>query len=37
MKTLSSVGADVSKSDPQLAAAYKIVTAAAARAVPLSQ
>ncbi|MGB7034082.1 MAG: TRAP transporter substrate-binding protein, partial [Xanthobacteraceae bacterium] len=32
MKTLSSVGADVSKSDPQLAAAYKIVTNAAARA-----
>ncbi len=32
MKTLSSVGADVSKSDPQLAAAYKIVTDAAARA-----
>jgi TRAP-type transport system periplasmic protein len=34
MKTLSSVGADVSKSDPELAAAYKIVTAAAARAAP---
>ena len=32
LKTLSSVGADVSKSDPQLAAAYKIVTDAAARA-----
>ena len=32
MKALSSVGADVSKSDPQLAAAYKIVTDAAARA-----
>ncbi len=32
MKTLSSVGADVSKSDPRLAAAYKIVTDAAARA-----
>ncbi|HUI11929.1 MAG TPA: TRAP transporter substrate-binding protein [Xanthobacteraceae bacterium] len=32
MKTLSSVGADVSKSDPQLAAAYKVVTDAAARA-----
>jgi TRAP-type transport system periplasmic protein len=31
MKTLSSVGADVSKSDPQLAEAYKIVTDAAAR------
>jgi TRAP-type transport system periplasmic protein len=31
LKTLSSVGADVSKSDPQLAAAYKIVTDAAAR------
>jgi TRAP-type C4-dicarboxylate transport system substrate-binding protein len=31
MKTLSSVGADVSKSDAQLAAAYKIVTDAAAR------
>ena len=29
MKTLSSVGADVSKSDPQLAAAYKVVTDAA--------
>ena len=34
MKTLSSVGADVSKSDPELAAAYKIVTDAAARAAP---
>jgi TRAP-type C4-dicarboxylate transport system substrate-binding protein len=34
MKTLSSVGADVSKSDPQLAAAYKIVTDAAARTAP---
>jgi TRAP-type C4-dicarboxylate transport system substrate-binding protein len=32
MKTLSSVGADVSKSDPRLADAYKIVTDAAARA-----
>jgi TRAP-type transport system periplasmic protein len=32
MKTLSSVGADVSKSNPELAAAYKIVTDAAARA-----
>src|SRR5579862_309507 len=32
MKTLSSVGADVSKSNPQLAAAYKIVTEASARA-----
>jgi len=32
MKTLSSVGADVSKSDPQLAAAYQTVTDAAARA-----
>ncbi|MGA7787102.1 MAG: TRAP transporter substrate-binding protein [Xanthobacteraceae bacterium] len=32
LKTLSSVGADVSKSDPQLAAAYKTVTDAAARA-----
>ncbi len=31
MKTLSSVGPDVSKSNPQLAAAYKIVTDAAAR------
>ena len=31
MKTLSTVGADVSKSKPQLAAAYKIVTDAAAR------
>jgi TRAP-type C4-dicarboxylate transport system substrate-binding protein len=31
MKTLSSVGADVSKSDPKLAAAYKIVTEAAER------
>ncbi len=34
MKTLSSVGTDVSKSDPQLAAAYKIVTDAAARTAP---
>lgn len=32
LKTVSSVGADVSKTDPQLAAAYKIVTDAAARA-----
>jgi TRAP-type C4-dicarboxylate transport system substrate-binding protein len=32
MKTLSSVGADVSKSDPELGAAYKVVTDAAARA-----
>ena len=32
LKTISSVGADVSKSNPQLAAAYKIVTDAAARA-----
>ena len=32
MKTLSSVGTDVSKSNPQLAEAYKIVTDAAARA-----
>ena len=32
LKTLSSVGADVSKSDPQLAGAYKIVTDAAVRA-----
>jgi len=32
MKTLSSVGADVSKSNPQVAEAYKIVTDAAARA-----
>ncbi len=32
MKTLSTVGSDVSKSDPRLAAAYKIVTDAAARA-----
>jgi TRAP-type C4-dicarboxylate transport system substrate-binding protein len=32
LKTISSVGADVSKSNPQLAAAYKIVTEAAARA-----
>jgi TRAP-type transport system periplasmic protein len=32
MKTLSTVGADVSKSKPQLAAAYKIVTDAATRA-----
>ena len=31
MKTLSSVGADVSKTDPELAAAYKIVADAAAR------
>jgi TRAP-type transport system periplasmic protein len=31
MKTLASVGADVSKSSPQLAAAYKIVTDAASR------
>ena len=31
MKTLASVGPDVSKSDPELAAAYKIVTDAAAR------
>ena len=31
MKTLSTVGADVSKSKPQLAAAHKIVTDAAAR------
>ena len=31
MKTLASVGADVSKSNPQLANAYKIVTDAAAR------
>jgi TRAP-type transport system periplasmic protein len=31
MKTLSSVGADVSKSNPELAAAYKIVTDAALR------
>ena len=31
MKTLSSVGADVSRSDPKLAAAYKIVTEAATR------
>jgi TRAP-type C4-dicarboxylate transport system substrate-binding protein len=31
MKTLASVGADVSKSNPQLAAAYKIVTDAASR------
>jgi TRAP-type C4-dicarboxylate transport system substrate-binding protein len=31
LKILSTVGADVSKSDPQLAAAYKIVTDAAAR------
>ena len=30
MKTLSTVGADVSKSKPQLAAAYKVVTDAAA-------
>ncbi|HEX4040405.1 MAG TPA: TRAP transporter substrate-binding protein [Xanthobacteraceae bacterium] len=32
MKTLSTVGSDVSKSDPQLAAAYKVVSDAAARA-----
>jgi TRAP-type C4-dicarboxylate transport system substrate-binding protein len=32
MKTLSTVGADVSKNKPTLAAAYKIVTDAAARA-----
>jgi TRAP-type C4-dicarboxylate transport system substrate-binding protein len=32
LKTISSVGADVSKSNPQLAAAYKVVTEAAARA-----
>ncbi|MGA7787840.1 MAG: TRAP transporter substrate-binding protein [Xanthobacteraceae bacterium] len=32
IKTLSSVGADVSKASPQLAEAYKIVTDAAARA-----
>ena len=32
MKTLSSVGADVSKNKPALAAAYKTVTDAAARA-----
>jgi TRAP-type transport system periplasmic protein len=32
LKTLSSVGADVSKSNPELAAAYKIVTDVAARA-----
>ena len=32
MKTLSTVGSDLSKSDPQLAAAYQIVTDAAARA-----
>jgi hypothetical protein len=32
MKTLSSVGADVSNKKPQLAAAYKIVTQAAAGA-----
>jgi TRAP-type transport system periplasmic protein len=31
LKMISSVGADVSKSNPQLAAAYKIVTDAAAR------
>src|ERR1700728_3814231 len=34
LKTLSSVGADVSKASPQLAAAYKLVTDAAARATP---
>jgi TRAP-type transport system periplasmic protein len=32
MKTLASVGADVSSKDPALAAAYKLVTEAAARA-----
>jgi TRAP-type C4-dicarboxylate transport system substrate-binding protein len=32
MKTLASVGADVSKANPQLAEGYKIVTDAAARA-----
>jgi TRAP-type C4-dicarboxylate transport system substrate-binding protein len=32
LKTISSVGADVSKSNPQLAAAYKVVTDAATRA-----
>jgi hypothetical protein len=32
LKTIASVGADISKSNPQLAAAYKIVTDAAARA-----
>jgi TRAP-type C4-dicarboxylate transport system substrate-binding protein len=32
LKTISSVGGDVSKSNPQLAAAYKVVTEAAARA-----
>jgi TRAP-type transport system periplasmic protein len=32
MKTLSTVGADVAKSKPNVAAAYQIVTAAAARA-----
>ena len=32
LKTIASVGADVSQSNPQLAAAYKIVTEAAARA-----
>jgi hypothetical protein len=32
LNMVSSVGADVSKSSPQLAAAYKIVTDAAARA-----
>ena len=31
LKTISSVGADVSKSSPQLAAAYKVLTDAAAR------
>jgi len=31
MQTLSSVGADVSKSSPQLADAYKVITDAAAR------
>ena len=32
MKMLASVGADVSKSKPQLSAAYKVVVDAAARA-----
>ena len=32
LQTIASVGTDVSKSNPQLAAAYKIVTDAAARA-----
>jgi hypothetical protein len=31
MKTLGSVGTDVSKRDPAIAAAYKVVTDAAAR------